>query len=184
MSKKWANSNGLNPVFYVNKSCPSTSKFISAIEQLRDLFAFIYDDKNNDKHSIAYMNIFNMYRFMKNYEGDLTRKTLKGSLITKEYRHANEREWRYVPALSLAIRHFVPLNEIRTPDQKKALNDSISNHRLRFKPEDIEYLIVKRDSERIDLIEHLRSAKQTFDEKTKRRLASRIITSHQINSDM
>lgn len=34
MSKSWANQEGLNPVFYVNKHCTYTSNFIAAVEQL------------------------------------------------------------------------------------------------------------------------------------------------------
>lgn len=94
LKKDWANRKGLNPVFYVNKTSPFTSNFITAIEQLRR-------SKDNTKGIISkamaegtYMDILNVYRYMKNYEGELIRSNGKK---TKNYRFADEREWRYVP---------------------------------------------------------------------------------------
>jgi len=123
LSKKWANSKGLNPVFYVNKHCPFTSNFLSAVERLHTLLESIDDGEILQTASEAYMDIFNTYRYIKNYQGDLKRK---GRKTIENYRFADEREWRYVPPLNKTDYPFVPLEKIETDEQKKALNNNIS----------------------------------------------------------
>jgi hypothetical protein len=49
----------------------------------------------------VYMSVLNAYRFMKNYEGRLVRRNRE---IIENYRFADEREWRYVPALDDYLR--------------------------------------------------------------------------------
>lgn len=122
-----------------------------------------------------------MYRYIKNYEGDLTRKNGKTS---RDYRFADEKEWRYVPSIADDLMSFVPLDKIKTTEQKAGLNAKISNRQLRFGPEDIQYLIVEKDAERSELIEHLENAKHRFDEVIRRRVASRILTADQIENEM
>jgi Putative abortive phage resistance protein AbiGi, antitoxin len=181
LSKSWANSHGLNPVFYVNKHCAFTSNFIAAVERLHRHLDSIYDFEQHRAASAAYMDILNTYRYIKNYEGDLVRP---GKATAPNYRFADEREWRYVPPLNSTKRPFVPLTQIEGDVQKRDLNASISNLQLKFKPEDIRYLIVEKDKERMELINHLESVKMRFSEDTRRRLASRILTADQIRRDI
>ncbi|MED5431119.1 MAG: hypothetical protein VX920_02160, partial [Pseudomonadota bacterium] len=67
---------------------------------------------------------------------------------------------------------------------KKQFNQLVSHIKLSFQPEDIKYLIIESDDEIIDLIHHLENVKGRFDDQTRRRLASRILTAEQINSDI
>ncbi|WP_404936385.1 abortive infection system antitoxin AbiGi family protein [Pseudoalteromonas sp. SG43-7] len=113
----------------------------------------------------------------------------------EKYRFADEREWRYVPpldnsSLSLSINNsssiapFVPISSIKTEKQKRELNSSISHIGLHFEPEDIRYLIVERDDEISELITHLEEVKGRFNQQTRDRLKSRILTAEQINLDI
>ncbi|WP_321867026.1 abortive infection system antitoxin AbiGi family protein [Paraburkholderia tropica] len=181
LSKDWANNNGLNPVFYVNKHCSLASKLIAAVEHLHKQLPSISDGDEYQKAATAYMDIINTYRYIKNYEGELIRKS---GPTTRNYRFADEREWRYVPPLEATLFPFVGLDKITTTAQKNALNQQIAHLRLEFEPEDIRYLIVERDEERLDLIHHLETVKWRFDEGTRRRLASRILTADQIEHDV
>lgn len=181
LSKSWANKRGLNPVFYVNKHCAFTSNFITAVEHFHSHLESINDLDQFNAAASAYMDILNTYRYIKNYEHDLVRK---GKTTIPNYRFADEREWRYVPPLSATKRPFVPLDKIESDVQKRGLNESISHLRLKFQPEDIRYLIIERDEERMELIAHLESAKSRFSDATRRRLASRILTADQIRRDV
>jgi hypothetical protein len=126
-------------------------------------------------------NIGNLFRYIKNYEGTLTRndKTISN------YRFYDEREWRYVPAL----------NDNRV---KKSLNASqykeyrgiskskpfIENINLPFNSNDIKYLIVKSNNDIGKLIRAIKS----IDNLTKNSndtdiLTTRILTVQQLNND-
>lgn len=181
LSKIWANNEGLNPVFYVNKHCSFASDLITAVENLHKQLSAISDAEAYQSAAETYMDILNIYRYVKNYEGDLIRKS---GTTTRDYRFADEREWRYVPPLNATPFPFVGLEKISTSAEKMALNRQIAHLRLAFEPEDIRYLIVERDEERLDLIHHLEAVKWRFDEGTRRRLASRILTADQINNDV
>jgi hypothetical protein len=181
LSKAWANKQGLNPVFYVNKHCPYTSNFIAAVERLHKQLDIIQDSAQYASVSAAYMDILNTYRYIKNYEGDLKRRS---GVTTRNYRFADEREWRYVPPLDATPFSFFPLDRISTLEGKSEVNGRIADLRLEFDPEDIKYLIIERDDERLSLIKHLEAVKGRFDDGTRRRLASRILTSEQINTDV
>lgn len=181
LTKDWAKKKGLNPVFYVSQDCQSTADFVSAVEGLYTHVKEIVDGEAYSKLLFAYMNILNMYRYIKNYDGDLIRE---GMETIPNYRFADEREWRYVPPLNEHDLPFVPSSSLSTAEQKAALNARFLEHKLTFNPEDIRYLIVDNDSERLDLINHLELAKSRFDRDTRRRLASRILTAEQIENDV
>lgn len=181
LTKEWANKQGLNPVFYVSKHSPYAGDFIKAIE---DLYSQVNDTNKIDETFAAentYMNILNTYRYIKNYEGKLTRSNGK---TTRNYRFADEREWRYIPPLDSTDFPFVSVDKIPTAEEKKQFNQLVSHIKLSFQPEDIKYLIIESDDEIIDLIHHLENVKGRFDDQTRRRLASRILTAEQINSDI
>jgi hypothetical protein len=181
LSKDWANRKGLNPVFYVSRHCPFTDTFISAVEQLHRQLDWHFDSAKATQASTTYMSILNSYRYIKNYEGDLIRQ---GKVVNENYRFADEREWRFVPSLSDQLLPFVAIEKMNSARKKENLNSGISHLPLEFQPEDIRYLIIDQDEERVDLIRHLQVAKSRFDERTKRRLASRLLTSEQIVRDM
>jgi len=181
LSKDWANKNGLNPVMYMNSKCPSTDLFLKSVE---DIYNKLENDNSNSSYNekvIAYMGILNMFRYMKNYEGTLIRPN---KWPKQNYRFANEREWRFVPPLATDIPAFVPIDDINTSKKKQVLNQKISHIQLFFEPEDIKYLIVKEDSERLELLDHLEHVKRHFNPSVRRRLASRILTVEQIKYDV
>lgn len=181
LSKEWANRMGLNPVFYVNKDSPFVGNFMNAVEKL---FAHLETIDDADEHTVvtsSYMHILEAYRYIKNYEGDL--KRANGS-ITKNYRFADEREWRYVLPQNAKNLPFIPFNVIGTPEQKAEFNKIYQNYKLAFEPEDIKYLIVALDRERLELIEHLHDVKDGFPQHVITNLASRILTAEQISRDI
>lgn len=182
LSKEWANSNGLNPVMYVNKNCQFTDNFNNALNKIYHDLAKLR--KNEIENSIPhqYLNVMDAYRYMKNYEGKLERE----NEITNDFRFADEREWRYVPPLNnKEIEYpFIATSNIKNKEQKIEFNKKIENIKLYFTPNDIKYLIIENDSEINDLISHIREVKMFHDSKDVDRLSSRILTSEQIENDI
>jgi hypothetical protein len=62
-------------------------------------------------------------------------------------------------------------------------NEKLKNAKLCFKPSDINYIIIKEESERSDLIDQISLIKEKYDENTKRVLLSKIISAEQIHND-
>lgn len=181
LSKEWANRNGLNPVMYISRHCSLTDSLINGVDGIYRHLNGLTNLAQITALGQSYLNIMDIYRYIKNYDGELERANQP---LNENYRFADDREWRYVPNINSEIRPFVPISTIRTRAQKQQLNASIDNYRLSFEPEDIKYLVVERDDQRIDLINHLEQVKHRFDEVTRRRLASRILTIDQILKDM
>lgn len=179
LTKKWANNKGLNPVLYMNKYSSVTNNFLKGIDGLRD---HIYYGKNDDLiDSDVYPNIINIFRYTKNYQGDLERL---GKKTIKNFRFADEREWRYVPSFESVSPQFVVGTKDELSAMKPRLNAECIDHRLTFTPDDIRYLVIKNEEERLELLDHLELVKRVFDDNTRRRLASRILTADQIHNDV
>jgi hypothetical protein len=194
LTKEWANRNGLNPVLYISAHSPFTDGLIKGLDGIHAHRRKFKGNGDYNELTTDYMNIFNTYRYVKNYEAPLSRK---GRKEIKKYRFADEREWRYVPPLdNSSLSHslhndlnrqvipFVPISSIKTEKLKRELNSSISHIGLPFEPEDIRYLIVERDDEISGLITHLELVKGRFSPDTLNRLKSRILTAEQINLDI
>ncbi len=71
------------------------------------------------------------------------------------------------------------------PDNKKAADAKLEPFRLEFEPNDIKYIIIQKDAEIGEFIEHLRRAKgMKYALHDIERLTTRILTTEQIQSDM
>lgn len=179
MNKDWAINKGLNPVMYAGNKSLFTENFMKGME---DFFKLLTSsDDTTGRFETAYNNTLNTLRYIKNYRGDLIRP---GKKTVSNYVFANEREWRFVPPISDNILSFVPIDQIRTSQQKARFNQTVSHIKLHFQPDDIKYLIVEKDSDINPLIAHLKIAKVGFSDDTVERLTSRILTYEQIEKDV
>lgn len=179
LTKSWAIDNGLNPVMYAAQNSLFTENFLTGVETFFNLVNQSFD--TTGENEVAYNNTINTLRYIKNYQGDLIRP---GKKDVRNYVFANEREWRYVPAMVDGISSFISIEQIRTSQQKSAFNKKVSQLRLHFQPDDIKYLIVEKDADINPLISHLRQAKGRFSSDTVDRLSSRILTYEQIENDV
>ncbi|MGD2117329.1 MAG: abortive infection system antitoxin AbiGi family protein [Chromatiales bacterium] len=181
LSKKWANGKGLNPVWYVNNNCDFADNFNDALNGIYRHMNTVSDGDIYQMLSNDYMKIIDTYRYIKNYQGNLTRN---GKTI-KNFRFADEREWRYVPPLTTPdVLPFVPITRIKSKKQKEKYNSHISHLKLHFQPEDIKYLIVEHENDIVELVNHLRVVKNRFSQHDIDRLSSRILTAEQIHNDV
>jgi len=182
LTKDWANRNGLTPVMYINRHADLMDKLIAGIRDIYEHLGVVDNPEQFNALNTAYLNVMNTYRYIKNYEGELWRK---GKLKDKNYRFADEREWRYVPNLDTeGVLPFVGIDKIKTSQQKSGYNAKVAHIRLSFQPDDIKYLVVEKDADISELITTLHRAKNRFNEEIRNRLASRIMTVEQIQKDI
>jgi len=171
LSKKWAFEKGLNPVIYLNSQSSFADGIIST---MRKFYASPEIDRN-DK-----MNSANLLRYSKIYEGDLNRK---GKII-KNYRFADEREWRFVPDPKPDFLAWLSKKQYNTTEKKRTQNTKLSNERLYFNANQILYIIVKKEDEIKEIIRHIRDVKgKNYSMDEIDRLTTRILSCERIMND-
>ena len=167
LSKEWAYRNKLNPVLYINKSSHLTKNLLKS-------FKSTTSDTDN-----VFFEKFDVFRFMKNYEG-----LLKRNDTTNNYRFADEREWRYVPSLDEWQKY--PIYFPDKDDELTQLNLNLKSAVcLKIEPDDIKYIFIESEdeiTETISIIDSIFSSKNTTDSINK--LKTRIVTHDQITTDI
>lgn len=179
LTKEWALEKRLNPVLYVSRGSfmsenyrVATKHFLSNISNNRNIKATNEADENGG------MALLDIFRYMKNYEGKLERKSEE----IDNYRFSDEREWRYVPEFSKYKDMMVQKKEFdgNTDHYSSVYKD----HRLEFEPDDIKYIIINDDSEIKEIVSHLRFVKGgKYSSDAVERLTTRILTAEQIKGD-
>lgn len=138
LKKEWAISHGLNPVFYISEMALTVTLEKLSYGANREI-----NGKTGFEHLICFL------------------KPIKGNdhKWQKEKYFYNEREWRFVPMLSLYTDAYEQYYYEK--DYPSDLNEKIIGHRLYnlpFKISDIQYLIVKSEDKKKDLIDFLRES--------------------------
>lgn len=160
LKKNWAEENGLNPVLYLEKN--------SLLSE--NIFDHLYQHIIVGKKTLSDLDIdekrrFDFIRYLKNYQGDLKRV---GKKTIANYRFSDEREWRFVldPVLDYPLfGNLKKIAEAKIKEAKEKHNAKVISQKLEFTPEDINYIIIAKESERDIVIETL--------EKVNGRLSSR-----------
>jgi hypothetical protein len=153
-----------------------------------NFFTHLFDKIGEGKEKFTELNskekyIIDIIRYAKNYQGELHRG---GKLIKPKYRFSDEREWRYVlepDKEHTQIGNVKSLNELRIKSAKIKLNEKVKNERLTFDPDDISYIIIKKESERNKLISNLENINGKYPLEQVKRLTSRILSVEQIKTD-
>lgn len=175
LNKEWAVKNNLNPVIYMNKDSNLCFNSLSSIRKI---------NVNTNVELIDYLHVANLVRYMKIYEGDLLRK----GKVVKNYRFADEREWRFVPELenstTPAFMPWLDINKYQTKEQKDKENLKLKDERLKFEANDILYIIVKSESEINEVLNHIRNVKgKNYTMSEIDRLTTRILSCERIIND-
>jgi hypothetical protein len=176
LKKSWAKAKGLNPVLYVDED--SSLGFT-----IRNDFKALYDKLvKGEIESEMYETCVQIMSYCKNYEGTLKTKKIK----RENYRFSDEREWRYVPnkdSLGKAGSH-ISSSMYNTEEKKKQVNGKLSDLRLTFDPDDINYLFVENENEITEIIDCVRVAHSDKPYSSVERLFTRILTTQQIKTDI
>lgn len=173
LSKEWAIEKGLNPVVYINSKSAFSNKLISTVRKFNSMDGLERVDQDN---------LSNLVRYIKIYEGDLKRK---GKII-KNYRYADEREWRYVPEMKIKEKFlgWLVKGQYDSAVKKRAENAKLKDERLFFNANQILYIIVKKESEINEIINHIRNVKgMNYTMEEIDRLTTRILSCERIIND-
>jgi hypothetical protein len=213
MTKTWAYKNRLNPVIYLKKDS-TLSKNLKDIFESTGILTKIYKkykkeiEDNKKTPSSQQSNLMLAYAYGYKQSGllhsqgtaemETGNRQLLSTIISiyrficyvKEYNgfskrrkkkvFYNEKEWRYVPQNG----DFLFKNEIDTQEKMEEENLKIQEAKLSFNPKDIKYIIVKKDTEILEIIKELEQIKGSkYPANTIKKLTSRIITYEQIKND-
>lgn len=177
MSKEWAKRNMLNPVLYLRRNSQITQVLYDIATSISKEIQGIHKEgieieSLTKRHKL----LAKLFTFTKPYEG-----TNKSGEITKYY---DEREWRYVPDPSSYNSRKIMLKEeeFNSPMLSEE-NEKLKNAKLHFQPDDINYIIIKEESERLDMINEISWIKEKYDDNTRRILLSKVISAEQIHQD-
>lgn len=183
MTKEWALINGLNPVAYVNKNSELTNNLLYGLQGIHSLLTAttgLTDYATANQLNKDYMDLMNVQRYIKNYEGILHRKKRKA----KKYRFADEREWRYVlPLDTVGVWPFVTEIDMNDPIKKGIHKGLLEPYRLNFDTKYVKYIIVTAERNVKPMREHIESL-VNLSASDKEHLLARILTAAQISADM
>ncbi len=170
LKKEWGKKHGLNPVLYLDTNSQLGADLREASKELL-LGKRILGDLR-----LVESTVLDILRFSKNYQHTLQRSGSE----SQDYRFSDEREWRYVPERKDAP-PVVLASKYSTPEQKKQINHVLKNLRLEFDPDDINYIIIREDTEITEFLRIIKELGHTPEQVD--RLYTRIITTKQIETD-
>lgn len=163
LSKEWGIRNRLNPVLYIELNS-SLSKYLEGVIKL-----IAGDPKRSEE--IVGESTLQLLKHLKQY--DIVE-------ASKYYRYYDEREWRHI----LRTKEIMDKGSYLIYRRDNGHPKKLPEHKLRFTPDDITYLIINDESEVAYMILALRQIKSSkYDEITIDKLISRILTSEQILKD-
>lgn len=200
LTKDWAIKNGISPVLYMEDNSLCSNKvepFLRYVLQKTKWQVRYTMHRTGTKvlvkhvykglHQLKSEAMLGLVSFIKNHEGKLFRN---GILKNKNYKFYDEREWRYVPDYhefnknGIAYKPLLPVDEYTTWRKTTKHKAFIPKLVLPFTGSDIDYIIVKNDSQISPCINALLKCKKLY--KTKddfHKLASRIFSYEKIEKD-
>lgn len=169
MTKDWGIKNRISPVVYTYKE-----------SLLANSLQWIFTVTRGQDGDRVTANMNKLLCFIKPYVGNLYRrnKTIKG------VRFYNEREWRFVPQINSASGvDGLEKDEFLDPEKVSAANTAIGKISVPFEPNDIKYLIVKKQADIMPLIKKITEIKEKYSATDIAVLKSRILTTTQLSED-
>lgn len=183
LSKEWAMSNGISPVLYLYKESITHQTFSKIFNGVFTSDKIEYSNTKTVKDSST-LAFYSLIYFTKSYKGKMWRD---GKLI-RNITFYNEREWRFVPKFSdifkfgarLGLKKSIYNNKV----ERQSLDEKLEDIKIRFTPKDIKYIIVSKETERLETINMIKYIKgEPFSEDEVNELNSKIISVEQIRED-
>jgi len=172
LTKVWARTKGLNPVFYVRKNSLASKYLKKLLVGFRKHMELAADP--------TFVQSF--------YEFDAYAKPFEGrsrNSVQKKVFY-DEREWRYVPKITDGA-WYGRLSEDQLEDRNyrmRSEKELDENYRLGFRPNDIRYLIVSQNTEVLDLANRIRPIKYKYDPDEQTLLITKIVSMESIEEDL
>lgn len=188
MKREWAMRNNITPVHYQTQDYflnKDAGRFYSS----EDFFMTIR--RRDFPKAEKYLNKLYHSMLVKPYKG---LATPIDSNIPEEKIFYNEREWRYIVSREELDEWYLssdkgkdePLYILEDEYNRRYPNNLFAPsgiERIHFRPEDINYIIVDKDSEILDIIHFMLHTKEGFSKDDKLRLTSCIISMERIKND-
>ncbi len=181
LSKEWGQQNGLTPLTYIHDNSTQIS-YLKRVGNLiaRDFSTIDMLDKLPMEEN-PLVALFELSGFYKPYNGQIWR-------INKyvDKRFYDEREWRYVPFINKkeGTDYRLTKEEFLNDIKRASANDILAKtNSLKFKCENIKYIIVHKESEMIALFDALDSMSEEFSDDERKILKTKIISTEQILQD-
>lgn len=173
ISKNWANKiTELSTVIYTRRNSILYKKVLSILK------------KHHSGDELSTEECFLLSR-VKKYSGNTYCCQNGKRELVKNVKFYDEREWRFIPTNLVSQDIIVETNQNQNENQIAGDNDKTKGIPT-FEYDDIRYLIVKDDSERIKLIDFIDNelkSKSKTKKKEKTLLKSKILTVKQIEED-
>ena len=175
LKKAWGIANGITPVMYTHERSPAAQSAATAVR----LLAQLYEGSASASLKSLAMGVGQIVYLLKPYQGVLKRP----GRPEREVRFYDEREWRYLPAELESIPAISP-EALSDPKAGRVALDMVERlPPLSFDPNDINYVIVRHDSELLPMYHALRAIKEKYDDPTKDLLVTRLISAERIRAD-
>ncbi len=156
LSKKWAIKNKINPVSYTYSNSDFSNKIKHAILKLDE-----HEKEVLKSDSTLGIQFDFAIQYIKPYEGKLWKN---GKWSKENIRFYDEREWRYIPNFKNIDQPLWISNEVlKEPHPLEDLNKTIAERkdvRLSFVPNDIKFIIVKKESEILPMLDKVINIKK------------------------
>ncbi|MBJ6136394.1 abortive infection system antitoxin AbiGi family protein [Marinobacter litoralis] len=171
LTNEWALSNGLNPVHYVsqNNRIPSVYKELTRIVGLGE------EDSSEKGREL----IRHLLAHTKPVEGNMV---VASELLEKEFHQ--ESEWRYIANHKDVLDHLSRSSFESEDKLEENNNKTKQNCMLKFSPNDVKYIFVKKDSDIPDIINFIQAELDDFPSSEVKVLLSRVTSLESIRRDM
>jgi Protein of unknown function (DUF2743). len=183
LNKDWAMSKGISPVLYLYKNS-LTNKIINELFKTTFKLDKITYFLKKDLTDPATLDFCGLLFYCKIYKGKMWRE----GRLKENKTFYNEREWRYIPNLNdlewINPRLIIGKDEYNNSAKRTEYNDQIKHLTIGFAPKDIKYIIISKESERlemINMIEHIKGNDYSLNDL--KELNSKIISVEQIKDD-
>ncbi len=164
LSKRWAEENGMNPLFYIS---PRSNLDFTLFDNIAiTLKGTRKDNKKETKNNIRYL-----LSHIKPTKGKMR---LKRKIVEKEF--YQESEWRYVP-LDDRIKMFLNEVDYHNENELEKLHKETKEHcSLKFNPTDVSFIFVPKDKNIPSLIMFMQSKLNNYSDEELKVLFSRVIS--------
>jgi hypothetical protein len=171
LTREWTLSNGLNPVHYVSQDnrIPSVYKELTRIAGEQE-----EDSKKKARELIRYL-----LAYAKPVESNMV---VGSELVEKEFHQ--ESEWRYISSHDDILDHLTRRNFEKAGILEEHNNNTKEKSMLKFSPNDIKYIFVKKDTNIPDIINFIQAELDDFPSSQVKMLLSRVTSLESISRDM
>lgn len=170
----WARANGLNPIWYVSSKS-------TALKLLKEEYKYVDLFHDNDNNADWVNSEMYKFCFIKKFSERIYKDSPDKN---KNIRYYDEREWRYVPNLYIGgQRLFLTSKENSDRDTHDRITAILHKHPLTFTPSDINYIIVRKDSEILETKHMIEQVKAGYSAEERETLVTKILSAQRIKND-